>query len=122
MYANDLLDAYKKAKNYIQDKQIAHDLGLTPTKICNIRKGIRKLTDNEALILADGANIEREVALIACHADHNDDPRIKAIWESIAKKYNGQGLQTISMTCAAFMAGFTALNSPTLKFALCILC
>lgn len=49
MYANELLDAYKKAKNYVQDKQIAHDLNLSPQKLSKIRSGVRYMTDEEAV-------------------------------------------------------------------------
>lgn len=51
MYQNELLNAYKKAQNYVQDKQIAHDLNLDGPKISKIRKGVRQLTDNEAFFL-----------------------------------------------------------------------
>lgn len=102
MYANELLDAYKKAKNYIQDKQIAHDLNLQPNKISKIRTGIRYLSDEEAIFLAEGSGIEKEVALLGIHADKNDNPTVKALWEGIAKKYNGLGLSSISMALAVF--------------------
>ncbi|WP_264876302.1 DUF3693 domain-containing protein [Vibrio agarivorans] len=118
MYANELLNAYKKAQNYIQDKQIAHDLNLSPQKISNIRKGTRYVSDEEAVFLADGAGIDKEVALLGCHADRNENPTIKAIWGNIAKKFNGQTLQGISMVCAMFAVTFLQ----ELKYALYVLC
>ncbi len=99
MYANELLDAYKKAQNYVQDKQIAHDLNLTPQKLSKIRKGIRYVSDEEAIFLAEKAGIDPEIALLGCHADRNENPHIKQLWEQIAKKFNGRGLHGISMTC-----------------------
>ncbi|MFG0772338.1 DUF3693 domain-containing protein, partial [Vibrio plantisponsor] len=104
MYANELLDAYKKAQNYVQDKQIAHDLNLSPNKISKMRTGERYVTDNEAVFLAKGAGIDPEVALLGCHSDRNDNPNIKKLWANIAKKYNGLGLTTISMACGAVAA------------------
>lgn len=98
MYANELLNAYKTANNYIQDKQIAHDLNLTQQQIHKIRKGIRYVSDEEALFLAEGAGIEKEIALLGCHADRNENPQIKAVWEDIAKKFSGLGLSIISIT------------------------
>ena len=122
MYANELLDAYKKAQNYVQDKQIAHDLNLEPNKISKMRKGIRYVTDEEAIFLASGAGIDPELALLGCHADRNDNPSIRAVWESMAKKFNGHGLRLNSIT----YIGFTALATmPFLRlsqYALCILC
>ncbi|AUB89063.1 DUF3693 domain-containing protein [Vibrio anguillarum] len=110
MYANELLDSYKKAKNYIQDKQIAHDLNLQPSKISKIRSGIRYMTDEEAVFLAEQAGIDPELALLGCHADRNENPRIKQLWEHIAKKHNGLGLRTISMGCGALAL---AISTPT---------
>lgn len=49
--------------------------------------------------LATGAGLDPEIALLGCHADRNDNPSIKAMWESIAKKFNGRGFQGISMVC-----------------------
>ena len=122
MYSNKLLDAYKKAKNYVQDKQIAHDLNLTPSKVCKIRKGIRQLTDNEALFLAEGANIQPELALLGCHADRNENPAIKQMWESIAKKLNSQGLQRLSMACGGLAMWVGTPKESMAQCALYILC
>ncbi|MDM7486408.1 MAG: DUF3693 domain-containing protein [Vibrio metschnikovii] len=103
MYANELLNAYKKAKNYVQDKQIAHDLNLSPQKISKIRSGIRYISDEEAVYLAEQAGIDPELALLGCHADRNENPRIKQLWEHIAKKHNGLGLRAITMSYVGFM-------------------
>ncbi len=118
MYANELLDAYKKAQNYVQDKQIAHDLNLQPNKISKMRNGTRYVSDNEAVFLAEGAGIDPEVALLGCHADRNENPAIKAYWHNIAKKFNGQGLAGISIACGGFALGLTRLP----EYALYILC
>ncbi|MBT2931294.1 hypothetical protein PN49_17535, partial [Vibrio anguillarum] len=121
MYANELLDSYKKAKNYIQDKQIAHDLNLQPSKISKIRSGIRYMTDEEAVFLAEQAGIDPELALLGCHADRNENPRIKQLWEHIAKKHNGLGLRTISMGCGALALAISTPTEAALQCALCIL-
>jgi len=119
MYANELLDAYKKANNYVQDKQIAHDLNLQPNKVSKIRHGVRYLTDEEAVFLAEGAGIDKELALLGVHADRNDDPSIKALWMNIAKKYNGLG---ITMSYAVVATAVYQLSTSMPQFALGILC
>ncbi len=118
MYANELLDAYKKARNYAQDKQIAHDLNLSPQKLSKIRKGVRYVSDEEAIFLAEGAGIEKEIALLGCHADRNENPSVKAVWEDIAKKYNGLGLRGISMICGGLAMW---IGSPVDAMAKCAL-
>lgn len=121
MYANELLNAYKKAKNYIQDKQIAHDLNLQPSMISKIRTGIRYVSDEEAIFLAENAGIDPEIALLGCHADRNENPRIKALWESIAKKQNGLGLRTISMLCGGLAVSISQFNELISQYVLGLL-
>ncbi|ENM3795849.1 hypothetical protein NTH45_002458 [Vibrio cholerae] len=122
MYANELLNAYKKAKNYVQDKQIAHDLNLQPSMISKMRTGIRYVSDEEAIFLAESAGIDPEIALLGCHADRNENPRIKALWESIAKKQNGLGLRTISMLCGGLAVSISQFNEAVSYFTLRALC
>ncbi|WP_299013256.1 DUF3693 domain-containing protein [uncultured Photobacterium sp.] len=122
MYQTKLLDSYKSAKNYIQDKQIAADLGLPKSRISEMRKGKRYLSDNEAVFLAQECNIDEKEALIGVHADRTQDSSIKAIWEEIAKKLNGQGFQSFGVGFTAIsLAGLAGMNSIT-QCALCILC
>ncbi|CAH7192252.1 MULTISPECIES: DUF3693 domain-containing protein [Vibrio] len=122
MYSSELINAYKKAKNYVQDKQVAHDLNLDPPKISKIRKGVRQLTDSEAVFLAENSGIDPEIALLGCHADRNENPEIKQMWEHIAKKYNGLGLKAISMTCAGLALMAATPNKALANCVLCILC
>ncbi|EGA69592.1 hypothetical protein VISI1226_13758 [Vibrio sinaloensis DSM 21326] len=59
--------------------------------------------------LATGAGLDPEIALLGCHADHNDNPNIKAMWESIAKKFNGRGLQEYQWFAVDWLCGLAAL-------------
>jgi len=122
MYQSKLLDAYKNAQNYIQDKQIAHDLHVNPSRISEMRKGMRYISDNEAIFLAQGANIEPELALLGCHADRNENPMIKEIWENIAKKFNHQGLQMLSISFMGLLGVFSGSEESLYECALYILC
>ena len=118
MYANKLLDAYKEAKNYIQDKQIAHDLGISKQKISNIRSGTRQLTDNEAIFLAENANVDAHEALIYLAADRAKDFKAKSLWNDITAKLSSQGFSGLSLGITAFIA----LSDPEVQCALCKLC
>ena len=122
MYANELLNAYKNAKNYVQDKQIAHDLNLSPQKLSKIRNGVRYVTDEEAVFLAEGAGIDPEIALLGCHADRNENPAIRGMWENIAKKYNGLGFTGISMACGGLAMVISSPSESSLQCALYVLC
>lgn len=118
MYQSELLDAYKKAQNYVQDKQIAMDLNQPKQRISEFRKGKRYLSEEQAIFLAENAGIDPEIALIGLHADRNENPRIKALWESIAKKQNGLGLRTISMLCGGLAVSMSQVNELLLQCAL----
>ncbi|KJY82417.1 antirepressor [Vibrio galatheae] len=122
MYINELLDSYKNAKNYVQDKQIAHDLNISVQKLSGIRKGERYLTENEALFLADEVGADKEMILVYLAADKAKSHEAQKLWHSIAKKYNGLGLTTISSAYAVFMVSTDGLFNTISKFALCILC
>ncbi len=122
MYQSQLLDAYKKAQNYVQDKQIAHDLNLHPSRIVEMRKGARYISDSEAVFLAENAGISPEIALLAVHADRNQNVTIKAMWERIAKKYNKQGLLKLSMSYGGVVMGLSVIQQNINQCILYILC
>jgi len=122
MYANYLLNSYKQAKNYIQDKQIAHDLNVNAARISEMRNGKRYISDSEAIFLAENANIDPKEALLGCHADRSDNPKIKQLWAEIAKKLNNQGFQLHSLGLGVFMAGISTEVKAVAQCALCTLC
>ena len=121
MYTNELLDAYKKAKNYIQDKQVAHDLGLSRQKISAIRNGQRYLTENEALFLAKEIGADTESVLVYLAADKAKTYEAQQAWANIAKKFNGLGLTGISMACAGFAVAFSSPVESSIQCALCVM-
>ncbi|PSW13642.1 hypothetical protein C9J01_10800 [Photobacterium rosenbergii] len=122
MYANYLLDSYKSAMNYVQDKQIAHDLNVTPARISEMRKGKRYISDSEAVFMAEHANIDPKEALLGCHSDRNENPKIKQLWKDIAKKLNCQGIHAFTMTFLASGLMVTSLSGIISECALCTLC
>lgn len=122
MYINQLLDAYKQVKNYVQDKQIAHDLGISVQKLSGIRKGERYLTETEALYLANAIGADAETVLVYLAADKAKTYEAQQAWQRIAKKYNGLGLQGLSMAVGSLALYATEVKASLLQCALCILC
>ncbi|KJY76544.1 DUF3693 domain-containing protein [Vibrio nigripulchritudo] len=122
MYQSQLIDAYKKAQNYVQDKQVAHDLNLSPVRICEMRKGKRYISDTEAVFLAEKSGIDPELALLGCHADRNDNPKIKAMWETIAKKFDSLGLSRISASIGVLSLSAIQAKEALTECVLSILC
>lgn len=122
MYINELLDAYKEQKRYVQDKQIAHDLNISVQKLSDIRKGRRYLTENEALFLANAIDADKEMVLVYLAADKAKSYEAQTLWANIAKKYNGLGFSTISMICGGLALWVGSATDALAKCALCTLC
>lgn len=119
MYQDKILNAYKQAQNYVQDKQIAHDLGITPQKICKIRSGERYLTETEALFLAERIGLSEEEVLVYLAADRSKNHKAQMAWQNIAKKFNGLNMSGVSMACG----GLALWMMPTQDaLANCVLC
>ena len=55
-----------------------------------------------------------ETKLLGCHADRNENPEIRGMWENIAKKYNGLGLAGISMACGGLAMVISSPSEPLL--------
>lgn len=122
MYANYLLDTYKTAQNYTQDKQIAVDLNVSKSRVCEMRSGKRYISDKEAVFLAENANIDPQEALLGVHADRQENPRIKMMWQEIAKKLKGQNYQVYSAVLTLLIYSAYPQNHDAAQCALCILC
>ncbi len=122
MYTNKLIDAYKKQMNYIQYKQIAHDLGVSPQMLTEVRKGRSYLNENQILMLAETIGEDKEKALIGLAMDKAKTHEAQTLWQSIGKKFNGLGLSSISMVCAGLALVIASPQEPLSQCALCILC
>ena len=119
MYQEKLLDAYKQAQNYIQDKQIAHDLNISNQKISKIRNGERYLTETEALFIAERIGLSEEEVLVYLAADRSKNHKAQVAWQNIAKKFNGLNMSGVSMACG----GLALWMMPTQEaLANCVLC
>ncbi|NOI85002.1 DUF3693 domain-containing protein [Vibrio sp. 99K-1] len=122
MYQNKLLDAYKEAQNYVQDKQIAHDLALSRQKISAIRSGARYLTETEALFIAERIGLSEEEVLVYLAADRSKNHKAQQAWQNIAKKFNGLNMSGISMACGGLALWMMPTQDALANCVLCILC
>ncbi|WP_434139514.1 DUF3693 domain-containing protein [Photobacterium leiognathi] len=118
MYQNKLLDAYKEAKSYVQDKQIAADLNIPSSRMSELRKGRRYLSDAEAIFLAENSNIDPHEALIFLAAERSKDFKAQQLWKDITAKLSSQGFAGLSLGITGFLA--FGLIHP--QCALCTLC
>ncbi|WP_102340995.1 DUF3693 domain-containing protein [Vibrio cyclitrophicus] len=122
MYQDKILNAYKQAQNYVQDKQIAHDLGITPQKICKIRSGERYLTETEALFIAERIGLSEEEVLVYLAADRSKNHKAQVAWQNIAKKFNGLNMSGVSMACGGLVLWMMPTQEALANCVLCTLC
>ncbi|EKO3848524.1 hypothetical protein M0357_003664 [Vibrio harveyi] len=122
MYTNQLIDAYKEQMKYVQYKQIAPDLGISPQMLTDVRKGRTYLKENQILMLAEAIGEDKEKALVGLALDKAKTYEAQTLWTNIAKKFNGLGLASISMACAGFALAFSSPVGSSIQCALCILC
>ncbi|HHI5054323.1 TPA: DUF3693 domain-containing protein [Vibrio parahaemolyticus] len=118
MYTNKLIDAYKEQMNYIQYKQIAHDLGVSPQMLTEVRKGRSYLNENQMLMLAETIGEDKEKALIGLAMDKAKTHEAQTLWQNIGKKFNGLGLSSISMACAGLALVIASPQEPLYQCAL----
>lgn len=115
MYTNKLIDAYKEQMNYVQYKQIAHDLDVSPQMLTDIRKGRAYLKENQVLMMAEAVGEDKEKAIIGLAMDKAKSYEAREAWANIAKKFNGLGLTTITMAYVGFAVTFLDVNECTLS-------
>ncbi|EKO3579510.1 DUF3693 domain-containing protein [Vibrio metschnikovii] len=115
MYTNKLIDAYKEQMNYVQYKQVAHDLGVSPQMITEVRKGRTYLNENQVLMMAEAVGEDKEKAIIGLAMDKAKSYEARQAWANIAKKFNGLGLTTITMAYVGFAVTFLDVNECVLS-------
>ncbi|KHT47433.1 DUF3693 domain-containing protein [Vibrio sinaloensis] len=103
---------------YVLYKQIAHDLGVSPQMITEVRKGRTYLNENQVLMLAEAVGEDKERALIGLAMDKAKSYEAQELWSTIAKKFSGRGLQGISMACGGLAMW---IGSPSEAIAQCVL-
>ncbi|PMH40319.1 antirepressor [Vibrio cyclitrophicus] len=122
MYTKKLIDAYKEHMNYVQYKQVASDLGISTQMLTDIRKDRAFLKENQVLMLADIVGEDKEKALVGLALDKAKTYEAQTLWNSIAKKYNGLGLRSISMACGGLALMVATPNEALAQCVLCTLC
>ncbi|KAB0289287.1 hypothetical protein F2P58_09405 [Vibrio fortis] len=115
MYTKKLIEAYKEHMNYVQYKQVASDLGISTQMLTDIRKDRAFLKENQILMIAEAVGEDKEKALVGLALDKAKTLEAQTLWNSIAKKYNGLGLTSISMACGAVALGMESLNQCVLS-------
>lgn len=122
MYTQQLIDAYKKHMKYVQYKQVASDLGISQQMLTDVRKGRTFLKENQILMMASAVSEDKEKALVGLAMDKAKTFEAQEAWASIAKKFNGLGLSSISMACGSLAVWMSTPSDVLSQCVLSILC
>lgn len=85
----DFLDELKARKNCASDYAIAKHLGITPSAVCNYRKGKDFFSDSTAIRVAELLEIDPAIVISSIHAERAKKPEERAIWEGIIERLGG---------------------------------
>ncbi|BBT21480.1 helix-turn-helix domain-containing protein [Aeromonas caviae] len=103
MDSKTLIQAYMRAKNMTQLKEVAEALDLSPSYITEMNQGRREFTDKAAISIANELGLDPTEVIIALAAVRAREPSVKAAWYDALKKYcasTGTALALGMMTTA----------------------
>lgn len=82
-YINELIDCYKREKNYTQDKQVCNDLDISAGFLSDIKSGRSPISEEKIIILALGCKIDPVKALAEFKLEKITSEYEKRIWRKI---------------------------------------
>ncbi|MGN5151784.1 DUF3693 domain-containing protein [Aeromonas enteropelogenes] len=99
MDSKTLLEAYMRAKNFTQFKEVAEELGFSGQYISQIKKGHLQVTDETAKKMAEEIGLDPAEVIISLHAVKAESPEMKAAWYDILKKYCASTGAALTVAC-----------------------
>ncbi|MGY3868123.1 helix-turn-helix domain-containing protein [Aeromonas crassostreae] len=104
MDSKTLIQAYMRAKNLTQLKDVAEALGLSTSYITALNQGRQEFTDKAAISIAEELGLDPTEVIISLTAVRARDPNVKAAWYDALKKY-------CASTGTALALGMMAMES-----------
>ncbi|MCH7373240.1 DUF3693 domain-containing protein [Aeromonas sp. MR16] len=104
MNSKALIQAYMRAKNLTQLKEVAEKLGYSTSYITELHQGRREFTDESAISIAKEIGLDELEVIISLQAVRAKTPETRAAWYDALKKYcasTGTALAVGLMTMAS---------------------
>ncbi|MFM5190434.1 DUF3693 domain-containing protein [Aeromonas caviae] len=104
MDSKTLIQAYMRAKNLTQLKEVAESLGFSNSYMTDINRGYKQFTDETAIYMAKEIGMDELEVIISLQAVRAKTPETKAAWYDALKKYcasTGTALAVGLMTIGA---------------------
>ncbi|MFQ1785499.1 helix-turn-helix domain-containing protein [Aeromonas veronii] len=99
MDSKTLLEAYMRAKNFTQFKEVAEELGFSNQYISQINRGSIQVTDETAIKMAKEIGIDPAEVIISLTAVRAEAPEVKAAWYDALKKYLASSGTALAVAC-----------------------
>lgn len=109
-FSNKLIDQYKEFIKAKSDAAVAAELPhMTRMNLSEIRKGGRKLTEEQAIHIAEACELECALVLVELAAECAKTEKAQSAWNSLAKKLKAA---SSLLLLAAFLSisGTSGLN------------
>lgn len=87
MDSKTLIQAYMRAKNLTQLKEVAESLGFSNSYMTDINRGYKQFTDETAIYMAKEIGLDELEVIISLQAVRAKTPETKAAWYDALKKY-----------------------------------
>ncbi|MFG0832211.1 DUF3693 domain-containing protein [Aeromonas bivalvium] len=104
MDSKTLIQAYMRAKNLTQLKQVAEALHLSTSYITDINQGNRQFADETAVSIAKEIGLDPAEVMISLNAAKAKTPEMKAAWYDVLKKYCASTGTALAVACVMMMS------------------
>lgn len=99
MDSKTLIQAYMRAKNLTQLKEVAEKLGFSNSYITELHQGRREFTDESAILIAKEIGLDPLEVIISLQAVRAKTPETKAAWYDALKKYCANTGAALAVGC-----------------------
>lgn len=99
MDSKTLIQAYMRAKNLTQLKEVAEKLGFSTSYITELHQGRREFTDESAISIAKEIGLDPLEVIISLQAVRAKTPETKEAWYDALKKYCASTGAALAVTC-----------------------
>lgn len=101
-FSVELIEKYKVFLNAKSDAAVASEIpNMTRMNLNAIRKGDRKLTEEQVVHIAERCNLDCAIALVELASECAKSEKAQSVWNSLAKKMKAA---TSILAVAAFLA------------------
>lgn len=99
MDSKTLIQAYMRAKNLTQLKEVAESLGFSNSYMTDINRGHKQFTDETAIYIANEIGIDPLEVIISLQAVRAKTPETRAAWYDALKKYCANTGAALAVGC-----------------------